>query len=46
MRPSVDTEGCKLYECPKCGARYDEPESRYCEDYEATLRCLDNSRDL
>ncbi len=46
MRPSVDTDGCKVYECPQCSARYDDPESRYCEDCEVTLRCLANSRDL
>jgi len=46
MRPSVDVEGCGMYECLECGARYDEPETRYCEDCEVALRCLDHSRDL
>jgi hypothetical protein len=46
MRPSIDVKACELYECPRCGTRYDEPEGRYCENCEGTLRCLDNSRDL
>jgi hypothetical protein len=46
MRPSIDVKTCELYECPRCGTRYDEPESRYCKDCGGTLRCLDNSRDL
>jgi hypothetical protein len=46
MRPSIDVEGCELYECPDCGGRTESPETRYCGNCGTTLKCLNNSRDL
>jgi hypothetical protein len=46
MRPSVDVKECEVYECPECGARFDESDDRHCDDCDTVATCLSNGRDL
>ncbi|GAD51451.1 hypothetical protein MBEHAL_0211 [Halarchaeum acidiphilum MH1-52-1] len=46
MRPTVETEDSRTYECLRCGARVVAPETRVCEACGGPLQSLSRSRDL
>lgn len=46
MRPTVEVEGAREYECLACGARVENPSGGVCRDCGSTLRSLGRERDL
>lgn len=46
MRPNIDKEPVKVYECFTCGARTTAPHEGGCPDCGNELMNLANSRDL
>lgn len=46
MRPDIDSNGEKLYECFKCGERTSSPEAGCCPNCGAELLNLERARDL
>jgi len=46
MRPSKEHPTANVYECPGCGARVTDPETRRCEACGGEFINLGRSRDL